>query len=362
MKSIFVTLLVLLFLFSGTLALAGWPMGRWSEAGFGCMRNYNIDRSTDYLAIRGSGQVGTKELLLVDSTRGRSIKATVWYPTPAISEPVYYSNAFIGHAKRDAPLFDGRYPLLVISHGTGGHRYNQYYLSEFLASHGFIVAAIEHPFNNYTDNRDADTVRNLWHRPKDVSFLLTQLQQDPTFSQHINSSAIGMLGYSLGGYTALVLAGATPNWQHVVEYCKPPMSVTGFCSKYEEELRRWSEGDRYDFNNLSDNRIQAVFVMAPGMPILFKRAEMEDIRTPVYLVTSGRDRTLKGRDKGYLYKLPQRPVYLNFPGAGHYVYLMECPPFLKRTEREACKDIGTPRSRVHPKLMNESLRFFKWQL
>lgn len=95
----------------------------------GCVKNVEFVK-------RGIYQVGLQESVWEDSKRNRSIETAIWYPTSIPSETIRYMSVYPGMAKKDAPILKGAYPLLLISHGTGGHRYNQYYLSEFLASYG----------------------------------------------------------------------------------------------------------------------------------------------------------------------------------------------------------------------------------
>lgn len=314
------------------------------------------------IAKGGICQVGFQENVWEDTQRNRLIKAAIWYPSSVPSEKIRYMKIYPGKAKKDASILEGTFPLVLISHGTGGHCYSQYYLSEFLASNGYIVVAVEHPFDNLSDNSQAYTIKNLWHRPKDISFVLSQVLHKSKFVDSIDTSRVGIIGHSLGGYTALVLAGAVPNWSYVIEFCKSPGDRKTYCEKVQEELEQWKQGNYYDYSKLYDNRIKAVFVMAPGVPHVFKKSEMRNVTIPVYIVTSGRDEILKGDEKRYLKIFPAPPKHLEFPDAGHFVYLMECPLIGKMTAWTVCRDKGTPRSEIHPKLQQESLQFFNQHL
>jgi predicted dienelactone hydrolase len=311
---------------------------------------------------RGGRHVGVQESVWKDAKRNRTIKTAIWYPTSAPAGTIRYMSVFSGRAKKDAPIDKGTFPLLLVSHGTMGHRYNQYYLSEFLASHGYIVAAVEHPLDNYSDDTDAHTIRNLWNRPKDVSFVLTQMLERSAFAGSIDSSKIGVIGHSLGGYTALVLAGAVPNRSHIIKLCASPGEFKPICDKVKDELRQWSEGKYYDYTQLHDPRFKAAFAMAPGVPFAFKKPDMERVRIPIFIVVSGKDEILHGEEKRYAKIFPTPPEWLELPDAGHFVYLMECPFFVRILAWIPCRDIGVPRSKIHPKLQKAALSFFERRL
>ncbi|MFZ1983317.1 MAG: alpha/beta fold hydrolase [Desulfatitalea sp.] len=302
---------------------------------------------------------GFREYQCMDSARDRAIRISSWYPTYEQPTPVAYG-PFQGHARTGAAIAPGKHSVILISHGTGGQRFNQFYLAEELAAHGYIVLAVQHPKNCAGDDGDANLLRNLWNRPKDVSFALDQALKEPGLAAHIDPAKVGVIGHSIGGYTALVLAGAKPDVGKVAEFCS---SIRGafageFCSPKAAELSAWQQGRFLDFSHLQDSRIRAAFIMAPGVPILFNKSAMTSISVPVFVVFSGRDEILHGREQAYREYLSPTTTFVELPEAGHYVYLMECPEEVKRTSREACSDIGTPRSEVHPMLRKEVISFF----
>ena len=102
--------------------------------------------------------------------------------------------------------------------------------------------------------------------------------------------------------------------------------------------------------------------MAPAHPLAFKKQAMTQVKVPVYIVISGKDELLKGYDKRYLEMFAEKPKSLEFPEAGHFVYLMDCPPLVKSSAPIPCSDIGTDRVFIHPRVQRESLEFFKKHL
>jgi pimeloyl-ACP methyl ester carboxylesterase len=62
-------------------------------------------------------------------------------------------------AVRDVQVRDGKWPMVVFSHGSGGTRVGYVFFTEFLASHGFIVVAADHIGNSrYSGRVDLDKI------------------------------------------------------------------------------------------------------------------------------------------------------------------------------------------------------------
>jgi predicted dienelactone hydrolase len=81
-----------------------------------------------------------------------ALLTTVWYPaeSAAVEKPVLIpgmSQVFVtGSAARDASLAasPAKFPLIVLSHGTGGSAMQMAWLGSQLAAHGYIAAAVNH--------------------------------------------------------------------------------------------------------------------------------------------------------------------------------------------------------------------------
>jgi predicted dienelactone hydrolase len=82
---------------------------------------------------------------------------TIWYPADAavVEQPQFIGTPGVplflaGNAAPGAALVGSRarFPLIVLSHGTGGSALQLAWLGTVLASHGYITAAVNHPGNN----------------------------------------------------------------------------------------------------------------------------------------------------------------------------------------------------------------------
>lgn len=109
-----------------------------------------------------------------------------------------------GRACRDAAQQSGTFPLVIISHGYPGNRYLMVHLAETLASRGFVVVACDHPGSTYENQRAfAET---MMHRPLDQVGLIDVLRARSDIG--IDADRVALIGYSMGGYGALIAGGA----------------------------------------------------------------------------------------------------------------------------------------------------------
>jgi predicted dienelactone hydrolase len=113
-----------------------------------------------------------------------------------------------GRAARDAEPASGEtFPLIVISHGYPGNRFLMAHLGENLASKGFVSVSIDHTDSLYQDQGPFGST--LLNRPLDQRFVIDQMAAlEDNLGAIIDSEVVGVIGYSMGGYGALVFGGA----------------------------------------------------------------------------------------------------------------------------------------------------------
>ncbi len=148
----------------------------------------------------------------------RSLTVEIWYPASADTIPGGTLTALLrdgvteatltGQAARDAaPDTSGTFPLVIISHGYPGNRFLMSPLAENLASKGYVVASIDHPDSTYDDQTAFGST--LVNRPWDQRFVIDQMGGlDNDLGQIIQADNVAIIGYSMGGYGALIYAGA----------------------------------------------------------------------------------------------------------------------------------------------------------
>ena len=129
-------------------------------------------------------------------------------------------------AVRDASPRKGKFPLVAFSHGYGGHRRQSTFLCTHLASHGYVVAAVDHTGNTVQNVLEAVVAQQSGRpftdpftvlrqyaelRPGDVSFMIDRVLDDAgELAANIDPERIGMMGHSFGGWTTLAVTGRDP--------------------------------------------------------------------------------------------------------------------------------------------------------
>ncbi|MEM7231061.1 MAG: alpha/beta fold hydrolase [Planctomycetota bacterium] len=205
-------------------------------------------KSASDWAKMGPYGVGVRTVILVDSSRkdgytegGRTLVTDIWYPAPG--KPKERSHTFtrffgehkdaaqrfverVGsdlkeverrfacYAVRDARLLDGKFPLLVFSHGNGGVRHQNTFQLDHLASHGYVIATPDHTGNAAVTPLPGRALpydrkgrrASGKDRPRDVSFLIDRLLEAKGdlawLKGRLDGERIGALGHSFGGFTA----------------------------------------------------------------------------------------------------------------------------------------------------------------
>ena len=141
-----------------------------------------------------TNEVGQRTLAYEDNGRNRKLTTEVWYPTLEKAAPEDASPFIRMPTKRDAPISQGIFPLILFSHGTGGGRLTVEWFCAGLASKGFIVAAVDH-FGNTFDNPIPDGVHKILGAPAGHSFCVGSVVRLHDISTHLDVNKIGAAGF-----------------------------------------------------------------------------------------------------------------------------------------------------------------------
>ncbi|MDA0228636.1 MAG: prolyl oligopeptidase family serine peptidase [Proteobacteria bacterium] len=314
-----------------------------------------------------ASDAGFRDMNFSDDERGRTIPVALWYPTDDTAAALTYGGIHAGRAATGGAIAPGRHPLALLSHGTGGNRFNQFNLAEFLARHGYIVAALEHPGDRTFDNGDFGSAKNLYNRPRDLSFVLGALLADSAIGDQIDDKRIAALGHSAGGFTAIAAAGGRPKLQNLFDYCvrQPTASLT--CPKNAGEPGE--EDPLYiDFMSgsvsLKDPRLRALVVAAPAIGPLFDASGLAEVDIPVLIFWAGADAILNEPDNSRFYLDGiARAQEREMPGIGHFTFLSECSNMLRSVAPQICTDPqGVLRADQHRAINSETLDFLSRHL
>lgn len=273
------------------------------------------------LAPRGDFGVGVRSLEVVnpdqidvashtaaspDPRYDRPLTLEVWYPAVipdgviALEEyedvhgradnPARTIRPFLfwGRAKRDADpdLSGGAYPLVIVSHGFPGSRFMMTYLTENLASKGYVVVAIDHTDSTFRDTKNFGST--LLNRPLDILFVLDQIaamgavDSGSFLAGLVDADTTALVGYSMGGYGALNAAGAGFS-----------QGITGFFGRMVEGSTAINTrlAGAPELETTHDSRIKALVAFAPwGMNYnLWDADGLAALNIPLFLVVGSED-------------------------------------------------------------------------
>src|SRR5215510_12624159 len=161
--------------------------------------------------------VGIREIEYVDPHEGgRHLTLSVFYPAAIRERPAApFVMPFFTRLNlyKDAePAFGtSKHPLVMFSHGRGSNGLYYAWFAEFLAAHGYIVAALNHYRANTYDSTISYLANKLWQRPRDIGLSISLLLNEPFWGKSIDADRIGVAGHSQGGFTALWVGGARIN-------------------------------------------------------------------------------------------------------------------------------------------------------
>ena len=315
----------------------------------------------------------------------QQLHVTVWYP--AIDTTIE-SPQFIGPP--DAPIFElgsfspnaqfapalRKFPLILLSHGTGGSGAQLAWLATALARAGFVAAAVDHPGNNATEPYTAEGFILWWERATDISEVLDGILKDPEIGPKIDTSRIGAAGFSLGGYTVMELAGAQTDVGPVFDKCRvAPRSPGCFVPEMRQldppihggdellaRVRKTSgESLARSGDSFQDPRIRAVFAIAPAVSEVLTVESLHSIRIPVNIVVGAADPIAPAADNAdYLRANVRGARETVLPGGvAHYTFLDTCTAAAKTTTPVYCGDApGVDRNAVHAEVAGMVVQFF----
>jgi predicted dienelactone hydrolase len=319
--------------------------------------------------------IGVRQIVAPSKERGINLDVTVWYPARAggkfvtLGESVFFAGT---SAMRDAPISDGKFSLILLSHGAGlaGNAQALSWIAMPLAERGFIVAAPTHP-GNAGRNRSAAETMKLWLRPGDITETLNAMEKDAFFREHFDYEEIGTLGLSMGGSTALALAGARIDPKRLADYCDTDALNASLCE--------WVKQSGVDLHTMDlrpagrdnqDKRIRFVMAIDPGPVDVFDFKTFSKIPISVELVNLGKPGKIPlTLDASKVAKAIPDATYSTIADASHYSMFAECKPGAseiaqsEKIDDPICMDGGgRTRREIHMQLISMAAAAFSCAL
>ncbi|HTV09908.1 MAG TPA: hypothetical protein VMD97_12770 [Candidatus Aquilonibacter sp.] len=310
----------------------------------------------------------------------QELRATIWYPAAQNAvevaqdigppgAPLFLAGKAAEHAAM-APALE-QWPLILLSHGTGGSAMQMAWLGTALAHAGYIAVAVNHPGNNALEPYTAEGFVLWWERATDLSEVLDGMLADPEFGPKIDKDRIGAAGFSIGGYTALALGGARTDISVISDLCAkqpdapvchvPEMKGMGTPEQMLAAVRKTSAVSlaRSD-ESYRDPRVHAIFAIAPAVGFTLTPDSLHAMRIPVDIVVGSADPIAPPRDNAdYIRAHIRGAKETILPNVVHYTFLDTCTAQGKQQASVYCADPpGVDRDAVHQQVDEMAIEFF----
>lgn len=271
----------------------------------------------------GRRGVGIQQL---KSTNPGHLSMAVFYPARGGGE---FSKAggFEVYGVNDAEPAAGRFPVIVVAHGSYASAYAHHDTASYLSLSGFIVLAIEH-------NVSADTAEL---RAREVSLALDVLLKSP-LADLVDKERIGIIGHELGAEAAMLLIGNAALEDDTG--CDTP---SGCDARY----------------HLWDKRIRAALLLSPPETVGTRKDAAVTIPLGVIHAGAGNGRILEQASNGLRSHPASLMLLERVPLASSNVFLPPCEEPLKSERKDLCVDHPlVDRQQVHALLNGLAVSFF----
>jgi len=265
---------------------------------------------------------GIREAQITDKVIGKPVRLVIWYPTRAKENTARFGT-IVFKAARDTQPAKGSFPLVAVSHGTGGSQFHHHDTALYLARRGHVVVVLSHPEDNF-DNHDRLDRWSTWTgRPRQLSLAIDAVLADRSLGSRIDQNRIAAIGYSIGGHTVLVAAGGVAQPSALITHCRRVRQVTTMCPSDGPLVR--DDGSKLP---PPDRRIRSVVALAP-VAAFFGREAFKNYRAKTLIYRAGNDEGLPyPHHAAWLMKiLPAKSLYkvANDGGGGHEIFLAPDP-------------------------------------
>ena len=309
------------------------------------------------LANEAVAAVGFQQVTVPDQ-QAKSMQAGIWYPsnTQTSAHPL---GLFTQEVALNAPVAGQGLPLILISHGTGGSLSSHVDTANALARAGFVVVAVTHIGDNAQDRSYAGNRIDLIDRPRQIKAALDWVLSSWPGRLNLNPRRVGIFGFSLGGFTSLVLIGGTPEIGRMAQLCesKPGAPECAYIkTAHGDQLNPTTEAPLW----IHDGRIKAAVIAAPAAAYLFGPGDLREVSVPIQLWRVENDSQAPDAWNGAVLRdnLKVHPDSHLVQGADHFVFLAPCSDALAAAAPQICQDpAGFDRAAFH-RTFNRSVADF----
>lgn len=314
------------------------------------------------LADAAFATVGFQQVTVPDRN-GKSMQVGIWYPSNVQTSP-HPLGMFSQDVALNGPIAGQGLPLVLISHGTGGSLASHLDTASALARAGIVVVAVTHIGDNVQDQSYVGNRVDLIDRPRQIRVALDWALSSWPGGVHVNPKRIGIFGFSLGGFTTLVLLGGTPELARMSQLCEsnPNAAECAFIKNaHGDLLRPTSDAPVW----VHDTRIKAAVIAAPTASYLFGPNDLRDVIAPIQMWRAENDTLAPDAWNGAIVRDNlQAPADVRIvQGADHFVFLAPCSAALAAAVPPICTDPrGIDREVLHRVFNQSVVDFFTTRL
>lgn len=283
-------------------------------------------------AMAGDNAIGFHSSRLADPHSDRALEMVVWYPSTstAATQLIGDNAVFVGaSAIADAPPAAGEHPLVVLSHGYRGNWSNQIWLASALAHKGYIVAAVNHP-GSTTHDRSPQAAAQLWQRPVDLRRTIDGVIAQPEKFGAVANGRIAVVGHSLGGWTALEIAGARFDPERFKQDCDAHPQLSS-CTVYAQMDPAATSAFKTALGaDWRDERVTAVVTLDLGLSRGLTDQSLATLPVPAMVIAAGvpsRELPAELESAHLAKRLPTASSrYVEISDASHFTFMSMCKP------------------------------------
>jgi predicted dienelactone hydrolase len=312
------------------------------------------------LAACETQAAGIKRITIEAGPAGPEIAGAVWYPCATPAQDAGSDNVALSGVK-ECPLIGDKLPLIVMSNGRMGRFGNHHDTAAALADAGFVVAAINHPKDNGRDHSGTDSLEVLAGRSGDIKRLIDFMLGAWPDSAHVDGGRVRLFGFSMGGYTGLVVIGGNPDFRKGHPRCaRSDLRVLPVCGQLEN-------GELPGEAPAHDPRVRAAVIIDPWPEFLLPADHLKSVSIPVQLWSSDPSLDADGLSgccaAAIEERLPSTPEWHFVDNAKHFSFLTVCTAKEAQDEPRLCTDApGFDRVAFHQKFHAEMITFFRKHL
>ena len=311
----------------------------------------------------------------------RPLRCAVWYPASyeADEQTVYIGPPGqalfqMGRIAVGAPLIDRTepFPVVLLSHGTGGSARQLGWLGCRLAARGYVAIGVDHHGNTAIEPYLAEGFLCWWERARDLSTVLNQVSDEPQFQGRLDPTRVFAAGFSLGGCTVLALAGALTDldvydaWRMEQGRSTGPREFPDLSERVGPLLDTSAEfrasRERHG-RSYRDARVKAVYACAPASSVrAFTVESLAAIDIPVGLMVGAVDTEAPPQDCAawLAERIPGSGLTVLPGNVGHYVFLCEATELGQSSVPDICVDPpGVDRRTIHDQVAQEAVALFQ---